>query len=124
MKVRMRFARVSAFFAVCRRQRIAYLFAALMVLKNELALGCSSSSRSRSAGTVADLNESYAASHRPSRFARSTSSSPAGLIRPLAMSARAFSRLRFDQMLLTRRGMKRCSHAVALSGLPCASIQP
>jgi hypothetical protein len=45
--------------------------------------------------------------HRPSAFARSTSTRPAGSIRPSAIRCSAFSTLRFDQTLRARRGVNR-----------------
>jgi len=50
-----------------------------------------------------------AASQRPSAFARSTSASPAGFIRPAAVSSPTFSTLIFDHLLRGRRGVKRCA---------------
>ena len=47
-----------------------------------------------------------------------------GLHTAAVISASAFSRLIFDQMLLLFRGVNRCSQAASLSGRFCASIQP
>src|ERR1700737_3002666 len=43
---------------------------------------------------------------------------------PLAISFSAFSRLIFDQMLLSERGTNLCRQNCSLSGLACPSIHP
>ena len=70
--------------------------------------GSASRARWRSSGTWMSARRSYAASHRPSAFARSTSASPAGRIRPSAMRRSTFSRLIFDHFERERRGVNRC----------------
>lgn len=85
--------------------------------KNARAVSFFSNFRRRSSGTVAVVWESYAAFHRPSAFARSTSCSPAGFIRLSSMSFVALSRLTFDHLLLALRSVNRCSQN-ALSKLP------
>jgi hypothetical protein len=62
--------------------------------------------------------------HRPFRFAFSIALSPAGIIRPVAMSCSAFSLLIFDHRLRAPRGVNFCSHASASWACFCPSIQP
>ena len=64
------------------------------------------------------------ASQRPSSFARSTSRSPAGCMRPLAMSDSARSRFRCDQLLRLRRGVKRWRRWRSSKPRESPSIQP
>src|SRR5262249_8883888 len=56
------------------------------------------------------FGESYALSQRPSFFAAAISLSPAGVMRFFLIRRATFSRLRFDHMLLVRRGVNRCFH--------------
>jgi hypothetical protein len=67
---------------------------------------------------------SYAASQRPSAFARSTSARPAGRIFPAAISRSAFSRLTLDHVLRPRRGVNRCRKKHSSSASRRPSIHP
>lgn len=78
----------------------------------------------RSAGILAERAPSYARSHRPSRFARSTSARPGTSIVPAAISASTFARLIFDHGLLAVRGVNRWSHETSLNVPFCPSIHP
>src|SRR5215204_3345840 len=119
----MRRALVSGFLASWIRYRIAYLFLLSSLAKNSRARSFFSSSRRRSSGTVALLCASYAASHRPSALARSTSRKPAGFISPCSMSCLTFSRLTFDHLLLALRG-RESLQPVALVELVCLAVDP
>ena len=111
-------------FAVWIRHRTAYRLAASSVAKNAAARSFFASAAARSGGTVARLPASYAASQRPSAFARAISARPDGCIAPAATSASAFSRLIFDHRLRAARGVNFCSHQDASSARLGPSIHP
>jgi hypothetical protein len=78
----------------------------------------------RSSGTSIVRAPEYAASHRPSAWAASTSRSPAGCISPRAMRSVAFSRLIFDHRLRSVRGVNRWRQWSSSPAAFCPSIHP
>jgi hypothetical protein len=67
---------------------------------------------------------SYAASQRPSAFARSTSASPESFILPSAIRRSAVSRLIRDHLLRGRLGVKRWRKCASSSASRRPSIHP
>lgn len=75
-------------------------------------------------GTSEVWPPSYARSHRPSCFARSTSARPGGSMVPAAISASAFAQLILDHELSFVRDVKRWIHELSSNGSFWLSIQP
>src|SRR5688500_7116439 len=100
------------------------MFDLLRVSKKALAFASLANSSKKSSGRVEVLGASYALSHRPSSFAASICSSPAGFILPASISRSTRSLLTLDHTLLARRGVNFCNHDSSLYDFDCPSIHP